>query len=230
MFTQNFPAHQKNKHDGEALTGGAGIPTGRRSANSKGAAGKLPVGAERNFQTNMAREGRQGYAWLIIYNNKTIKKLKNPFMSTLITARDLAKEAPASPRQRLAGFVIARRAVDKCRASLAGTAGEYHFDCPLDKVLFNFKGITGEQFKTAVQAAKHYEDVGAWLLVNGTAKTPAEIKAWSDEVEASSLMKNPEKRGYFIESCHKIGLNPEMNSTFDWLEADDRSSFFRRAV
>jgi hypothetical protein len=151
-------------------------------------------------------------------------------MPTPIIAKDLTKQAPQSPRIRFAGFVIAGRATDKCLASLAGTAGEYHFDCPLDKMLFNFKGITGEQFKIAVQAAKNYEDVGAWLTLNGLSKTPAEIKAWSDATEASSLMKVPEKRGAFIESCHKIGLNPEMNSTFDWLEADDRSSFFRRAV
>jgi hypothetical protein len=149
-------------------------------------------------------------------------------MSTPIIVKDLAKEPPASPRKRVAGFVIACRAVDKCRATLAGTAGEYHFDCPLDNLLFSFKGITGEQFKAAVQTAKSYEDVGVWLQLNGVKKTPAEIKAWSDEVEASSPMKNPERRGFFIENCHKIGLNPEMNSMFDWLEADDRSSFFRR--
>jgi len=136
--------------------------------------------------------------------------------------------SPHSPRQRISGFVIAARAVDKCVATLAGKAGEYHFDCPLDNMLFSFKGITGEQFKAAVQTAKNYEDVGAWLLLNGIAKTPAEIKAWSDATEAASMMKNPEKRGYFIESCHKIGLNPETNSTFDWLEGDDRSTFSRK--
>jgi hypothetical protein len=70
--------------------------------------------------------------------------------------------------------------------------------------------------------------VGAWLLCNGLPKTTVEIKAWSDATESSSPMKDPAKRGYFIENCHKIGLNPEMNSTFDWLEADDRSSFSRR--
>src|SRR5580658_7738252 len=132
-------------------------------------------------------------------------------MSTAIIARDLAKQAPHSPRERLAGFAIASRAVDKCRASLAGTLGDYHYDCPLDNMLFSFKGITGEQFKTAVQAAKNYEDVGAWLQANGKAKTPVEIKTWSDETEAASMMKDPEKRGYFIENCHKLGLNPEMN-------------------
>jgi hypothetical protein len=151
-------------------------------------------------------------------------------MNTPIIARDLTKQAPHSPRERIAGFAIASRAVDKCRASLAGTLGEYHYDCPLDNMLFSFKGITGEEFKTAVQASKDYEDVGAWLQANGTAKTPVEIKSWSDEMEAGSLMKNPEKRSYFIEDCSRLGLNPQMNTTFDWLEADDRASFSRKSV
>ena len=146
-------------------------------------------------------------------------------MSTPIVARDLTKRAPHSPRERIAGFVIASRAVDKCCASLAGTPGQYHYDCPLDNTLFSFKGITGEQFKAAVQAAKNYEDVGTWLEANGTPKTPVEIKAWSDEAEASSLIKNPEKRDFFIENCHRLGLNPQTNTTFDWLEADDRETF-----
>jgi hypothetical protein len=113
-------------------------------------------------------------------------------LKTSIIARDLAKQAPHSPRERIAGFAIASRAVDKCRASLAGTPGEYHYDCPLDHLLFSFKGITSEQFKAAVQTSKNYEDIGTWLQANGTAKTPAEIKAWSDETEAGSPMKNPE--------------------------------------
>jgi hypothetical protein len=148
-------------------------------------------------------------------------------MSTPFGDRDLNKHAPNSPRKRLAGFAIANRTIDKCRASAAGTLGQYHFDCPLDNMLFAFKGITAEQFKSAVQAAKDYDEVGIWLHANGTLKTADEIKAWSDEMEASSLIKNPDKRDYFIENCHKLGLNPQMNSTFDWLEADDRESFRR---
>jgi hypothetical protein len=140
-------------------------------------------------------------------------------------ARNLNKQAPNSPRKRLAGFVIANRTADKCRASLAGMLGQYHYDCPLDNSLFSFKGITSEQFKSAVQASKNDEEIGMWLHANGTSRTVDEIKMWSDEMEASSLYKNPDKRDYFIESCHKLGLNPQMNSTFDWLEADDRESF-----
>ena len=48
-------------------------------------------------------------------------------------------------------------------------------------------------------------------------------------MEASSPIKNPEKRSYFIERCSELGLNPQMNSTFDWLEADDRESFRRKS-
>src|ERR1700679_2038393 len=125
-------------------------------------------------------------------------------MNTRIIARDLAKQAPHSPRERLGGFAIANRAVDKCRASMAGTLGKYHYDCPLDNMLFTFKGITGEQFKTGVKTAKKYE--------------------------AGSPMKDLEKRAYFMESCSKLVLNPETNSTFDWLEADDRATFRRKSV
>jgi hypothetical protein len=151
-------------------------------------------------------------------------------MPTTIVARDLRKQAPHSPRERVAGFVIAKRTIDKCRASVAGTLGEYHYDCPLDNMLFTFKGINGAQFKAAVQNSENYEDVGAWLLANGAAKTPAEIKIWSDEMEADTPMKNPEKRAFFTEKCAKLGLNPLTATTFDWLEADDRASFTPKAV
>src|ERR1700722_17224862 len=104
-------------------------------------------------------------------------------MTTSIIPRDLTKQPPHSPRQRVAGFVIACRTVDKCRASMAGTLGDYHYDCPLDNMLFSFKGINAEQFKSAVKAARNYEDIGVWLMANGTPKTPGEIKAWSDELE-----------------------------------------------
>jgi len=146
-------------------------------------------------------------------------------MSTPIIDRDLTTQAPHSPRERIGGFAIARRTVDKCRASLAGTLGEYHYDCPLDNLLFSFKGINGEQFKTAVRTAKTYEEIGKWLQANGKKRTPAEIKAWSDGVEADRPIKNPKKRAHFIENCSKLGLNPETSTMFDWIEADDRASF-----
>jgi hypothetical protein len=148
-------------------------------------------------------------------------------MTNTITDHDLTKQAPRSPRQRFAGFAIAFRAIDKCRASLAGTLGEYHYDCPLDNMLFSFKGISGEQFKTAVRESQSDEEIGAWLLAHGTAKTPAEINTWSNEMETGSPIKDPARRAHFMDNCSRLMLNPQTNTTFDLLEADDRAAFFR---
>src|ERR1043166_4276317 len=57
-------------------------------------------------------------------------------------AKDLAHEAPRSPRQRLGGYAIMARMIDKGRATIAGNAGEYHFNCPVDQMLFAFKALS----------------------------------------------------------------------------------------
>lgn len=62
-------------------------------------------------------------------------------------APDLRTGFPRSPREMLAGYVIACRALDKCRATLVGNEGEYHFDCPLDNVFFDFAWLSGQSFK-----------------------------------------------------------------------------------
>jgi len=144
-------------------------------------------------------------------------------------AKDLTKEPPRSPRVRIRDYAILARAIDKARAELAGTAGEYHYDCPLDRTLFVFKGITGEEFKAQVKHGRSDEELGIWVDEQGLDKTPEEIQAWSDSMEAYCLYNNLEKRASFVEECHKLGLNPAHTTLFEWLEADDRVSFMAMA-
>jgi len=151
-------------------------------------------------------------------------------MNTPIKDRDLTKQAPHSPTERFGGFAILGRTVDKCRASISGKLGEFHYDCPLDNLLFGFKGVNGAQFKKAVTSAKNYEDVSTWLQANGTPKTAEEIEAWSDKVEATKAkdipsMQAPDKRKKLEENCQKLGLDVETTTLFEWLEADDQASF-----
>lgn len=151
-------------------------------------------------------------------------------MKTPISDRNLTQEAPHSPRERFGGFAILARTVDKCRASIAGTLGEYHFDCPLDNQLFSFKGINGGEFKAVVAPAKNYEDVATWLLGHGTPKTLLEIRAWSDKIEAAKLkdiptIQEPDHRKEVMQSCQKLGLDFDAVTLFEWLEADDEASF-----
>ena len=63
-----------------------------------------------------------------------------------LLAKDLTRDYPRSPRELLAGYVIAARTLDKCRAALNGTLGEYHFDCPLDRRFLDFAGIDPARF------------------------------------------------------------------------------------
>jgi hypothetical protein len=143
------------------------------------------------------------------------------------TAKDLSKEPARSPRIRIGGYAILARMADKGRATLNGTAGEYHFDCPVDNMLFGFKGVTGAEVKLLLESGASDEQIAAWLNTHGTPKTPAEVKAWSDSVEAQRPFDNPERREWFAGECVGLGLKPETTTLFDYLEADDRASFKR---
>ena len=140
-------------------------------------------------------------------------------------AKDLTKEAPSSPRVRLRGYVILARTLDKCRADLAGKIGDYHFDCPLDNMLFSFKHLKGEDFRKAVETAETDDDVAYWVDRAGTPRSDQEIKEWSDEIEGLSFYNHPEKGEWFAGECRALGLDPATSTLFDYLEADDAASF-----
>jgi hypothetical protein len=140
-------------------------------------------------------------------------------------AKDLTKEPPRSPRLRIGGYVLLARMADKGRAALNGTVGEYHFNCPVDNLLFSFKGLKGEDVQQVLASGKSDDDVAAWITSNGTRKSPEEIKAWSDATEAVNYYHVPEKREWFAEECKRLGLDPARTTLFDYLEEDDRVSF-----
>src|SRR5258708_32679570 len=114
-------------------------------------------------------------------------------MNSKVIGKDLTKEPPRSPRMRIGGYAILARTYDKCRAFLWGNIGEYHFDCPLDNMLFGFKGVKGDDFKAEVEKGATDEEMARWLDGHGDKKTTEEIKEWSDEDEASNPYHNPEK-------------------------------------
>lgn len=140
--------------------------------------------------------------------------------------KDLTKVAPRSPYDRIGGFAIIARTIDKCRATLAGTNGEYHFDCPVDNLLFSFKGIKGDDFKNYVAEGHTDEEIAKWVHDNGISKTDEEIKDWSDAFKTDfSYSTNPEKKDWFIGECKRLGIDPMTNTLFDYLEVDDKVSF-----
>src|SRR3954454_15626918 len=125
-----------------------------------------------------------------------------------VIGKDLTKEAARSPHLRIGGYVILGRTIDKCRALIAGDIGEYHFDCPLDNMLFGFKGVNGADFKAQIESGASDQQMAEWLDQAGERRTPDEIKRWCEEVEADNPYNNPERRDWFIEQTKTLGLDP----------------------
>src|SRR5271169_4925706 len=96
-------------------------------------------------------------------------------------AKDLSKGFPRSPRETLSGYVIAARTLDKCRATLAGTPGEYHFDCPLDNFFFSFTEISAVDFKKFVATGAHDEQVAKWIEETAKKRPRVEIIKWNND-------------------------------------------------
>lgn len=116
-----------------------------------------------------------------------------------LLARDLTREYPRSPRETLAGYVIAARAVDKCRAMLAGTAGEYHSGCLLDRIWLDFAGIGYEAFRDFVATGATDAEVADWIQKNARPRPRIEIIRWNNEWRGKRLSELPDNLQEFME-------------------------------
>ena len=98
-------------------------------------------------------------------------------------ARDLRKTPPRSPRQRLGGFVIAARMVDKARADLLGSNGEYNFyPCGLGAYFWKFTGLDHAKFREFVGTGASDEEIDKWVRENATQKDAKAIIKWNNEM------------------------------------------------
>jgi hypothetical protein len=140
-------------------------------------------------------------------------------------AKNLTKEAPRSPRNHLGNYALMARMIDKGRATIEGTVGEFHYACPLDAMLFDFKGVQADEVKKLLASGATDDQIVAWFSAHGVNKTADEIKEWSAGVEAYRPYDNPEKKDWFAGECSKLGLKPENTTLVEYLEADDKATF-----
>jgi hypothetical protein len=143
-----------------------------------------------------------------------------------MNAPNLTQRAPRSPRVRLGGYTILPRMLDKARATLASTNGEYVYDTPNDGHFFRFTGIQPEALLEQVKTGAGDWEVLAWVREKAPLKrTPLEVNQWSDWTETVSF-NDVEMREWFTEQIKR--LNPareDLRGTFDYLDLDDFVSF-----
>ena len=121
--------------------------------------------------------------------NANVKKL----------APDLTKGFPHSPHAMLAGYILAKRALDKCRAELAGTLGEYHFDCPLDNMFLGFAGLKGADLKEFVATGADDAAVAKWIEDHATKRPRIEIIKWNNDLRYKRLSEMPDQIQEYME-------------------------------
>ena len=137
-------------------------------------------------------------------------------------AKDLTKEPPISPADRVGGYVILARLADKARADfLGGKISDYHTDCPLDHMLLDWKGVSYPDIKKEIVGGADDEALAKFLDAHGTKKTSEEVDAWSDSMDELNPYGDPEKKDWYAGECAKLDLDPATTTLFEWLDAQD---------
>lgn len=148
-------------------------------------------------------------------------------MNPNLIALNLTQRPPRSPRVRLGSYVIFARILDKGRAELAGTAGEYIYNSPMDRHWFRFTGIAPEALKAEMAAGKGDGELLAWVQENAPHKREAwEIQQWSAYHNERGPDGDAETLGYFLENVSILSKTREdIKAWFDRLDLDDHVTF-----
>lgn len=151
--------------------------------------------------------------------------------STDLTAHDLTKRPPRSGRCRLGGYAILPRMLDKCRAVIAGTNGEYHYDCPLDQHILNFLGLDPAALREQVATGQGDGAILEWINAHAThQRSPWEIEQWSDFMQRRGPDSDEETLTWFAQSVGKFTKTREdIKAWADLLDLDDYVSFGGKA-
>jgi hypothetical protein len=119
---------------------------------------------------------------------------------------------------KIAGHVHVARMIDKCRAVLAGTEGEYIYPCPMDERLMEFAGIAAEQFTAAVKANPTDEEVAAWFQQAAKPHRPGELEDWNQQLLTRGP-SSPESAARFKKYLDAI--DPSRTDLTAWSDLQD---------
>jgi len=148
--------------------------------------------------------------------------MKENIEKVKLLSRDLrdGKEYPRSPRETLGGYVLAARALDKCRAVLAGLQGEYHANCPLDQRWLKFAGIAFEEFRSFVATGATDEDVASWIGKRAKKRPRAKIIAWNNRERDLRLSDLPSELQEYMEDYIPKAI-PRNRVVYHWFDVYD---------
>jgi hypothetical protein len=137
---------------------------------------------------------------------------------------DLSQHPPRSPRVQLGGYVHLPRLLDKARATVAGKAGEYHYNCPMDQNFFEFTGIGHEAVLAEVKKGLGDSEMLAWVRAN-TKRLPSEIASWSLWMRTCAPGRSPGHEWFGEVIKASAPDRDDIFGFFDLLDMDDYVTF-----
>ncbi len=135
-------------------------------------------------------------------------------------AKDLRKDFPRSPRTKLAGYVLAARCLDKCRAEVCGSQGEYHYACPLDHQFLDFAGIDPEDFKNAVAEGRSDEEMENWICEHAKTGSREDVIRWNNKLRDLRLSEMDMDLQIFLEGYIDECI-PKGRVVYHWFDVYD---------
>ncbi len=134
---------------------------------------------------------------------------------------DLRAHPPRGPRQQLAGLVFLPRTIDKIRAKLQGTLGFYKIAPGMSAYLFEWLGITEEQFTEAVRTARGEADVAEWITSHCDTTTFPAI----NERMSERAIRDEAHFADVLPRYPMLRERPELRNWFEIFEIDDAWMF-----
>ncbi len=139
-----------------------------------------------------------------------------------LLARDMRddKEFPRSPRETLGGYVLAARALDKCRSALVGLEGEYHSNCPVDKRWLDFAEIEYDAFRQFVATGATDDEVAEWISKNANPRPRQKIVVWNNQQRDARISDLPVETQVYMED-YIAKYIPRNRVVYHWFDVYD---------
>jgi hypothetical protein len=130
---------------------------------------------------------------------------------------DLREHPPRSSRDQLGGIYFLARTIDKTRAKIQGTLGPYKIQPGISGYVFEWLGLTEDQFTAVVRDAKTDADVVAWVHAN----TDASKYAGLNEMLVNRKIRDDEHRAQVLPAYPILTAYPALWNWFEIFELDD---------
>ncbi|MDQ6810151.1 MAG: DUF5069 domain-containing protein [Verrucomicrobiota bacterium] len=118
--------------------------------------------------------------------------------------------------------------LDKGRADIAGTIGEFKYDAPIDQHIINFLGLDVGALRKQLATGQGDGEILAWVMANAKHQRSAwEIEQWSEFMLRRAPGSDAETLAFVAERLAKFGaqMREDIQTWYDLIDLDDHITF-----